>query len=118
MALSITQREVGGVTVLTLAGDLGLGQESASLRDKVKKLLAEGTRKIVLDMAKVSLIDSAGLGTLVGLHQSAKTAGGAIRMCNLNSRLKELLVMTRLIVIFGDGVSNGEADAIKSLAAN
>lgn len=118
MALSITQREEGAVTVLTLAGDLGMGQESASLREKVKKLLAEGKRKIVLDMAKVKLIDSAGLGTLVGLHQSARTASGTVSMCNLNSRLKELLVMTRLIVIFGDGVSNSEADVIKSLAAS
>lgn len=117
MALNISQGEVGGVTVLTLAGQLGLGQESASLRETVKKLLADGKRKIVLDMSKVSLIDSAGLGTLVGLHQSAKAAGGLIGMCNLNAKLKELLVMTRLIVIFGDDVCNSEADVVKNLSA-
>ena len=71
MALSISKREENGVTVLTLAGDLGLGQESGSLREAVKKLLAEGKRKIVLNMAAVSLID----GEMTSWYGSRAIAG-------------------------------------------
>ena len=116
MALKMTQREVDGVTVLTLDGRIGLGEEANSLREKVKSLLGDGKQKLVLDMGHVTLIDSAGLGTLVGVHQSATSRGASLGLCNLGAKLKELLVITRLIVIFGDGVSNSEAEVVRSLS--
>jgi len=69
VTLKLSSREVDGVTVLALDGRIVLGEETNSLREKVKGLLAEGKRKLVLDMSNVTLIDSAGLGTLVGVHQ-------------------------------------------------
>jgi anti-sigma B factor antagonist len=116
MALKMTHREMDGVTVVALDGRIGVGEEANSLREKVKGLLADGKRKLVLDMSNVTLIDSAGLGTLVGIHQSAGTRGASLSLCNLSARLKELLVMTRLIVIFGDGVSSSEAEVVRSLS--
>ena len=114
MALKITNREVDGVTVVALDGRVVLGEESSSLREKVKGLLAEGKQKIVLDLSNVTMIDSAGLGTLVGVHQSANTKGASLRLCNLGAKFKELLQMTRLLTVFE--VSGTEAEAVRSFS--
>ena len=112
MALKITPREVDGVTVVALEGQIGLGQEVNSLREKVKALLADGKRKILLDMGNVTLIDSAGLGALVGLHQSVSSRGAALRLCSLGPRIRELLQMTRLLAVFA--VSADEAEGLRA----
>ena len=75
MALKFTNREVDGVAVVALDGRIVLGEESNALREKVKSLVAEGKKKIVLNMDNVTFIDSAGLGTLVAAHHSAKSQG-------------------------------------------
>lgn len=112
MALKITQRETDGVIVMALDGPIVLGEEVNSLRTRVKRLLEEEKRKIVLDMGNVTVVDSAGLGTLVGIHQSVSSRGASLRLCNLGGRLKELLQMTRLLTVFT--VSESEADAVQS----
>jgi anti-sigma B factor antagonist len=114
VALKLSSREVDGVTVLELDGRVVLGEETNSLREKVKSLLAEGKQKLVLDMSNVTLIDSAGLGTLVGVHQSASTRGASLRLCNLGAKFKELLQMTRLLTVFD--VSSNEAEAVRALS--
>ena len=70
MALKTTTREVDGVTVVALDGRIVLGEESNALREKVKSLVAEGKKKVVLNMANISFIDSAGLGTKRNGHDS------------------------------------------------
>ena len=112
MALKITNREIDGVAVVALDGRIVLGEETNALREKVKALLAEGKKKIVLNMDNAKQIDSAGLGTLVGLHSSAKTLGGSLRLCNLGTNFREVLQITKLLTVFD--VSNTEADAVRS----
>ena len=75
MALRMTDRNVGGVDVLDIEGRIVLGEESNAFREKVKSLLAAGKKKIVLNLAQVSYIDSAGLGTLVATFHSARSQG-------------------------------------------
>jgi anti-sigma B factor antagonist len=104
---------VNGVSVASLEGRIGVGEEANALRSKVKGLLADGKKKLVLDMGKVTLVDSAGLGALVGLHHSAVSCGASLRLCSLGTILKELLQITRLLTVFD--VSATEADAISSL---
>ena len=113
MALKINLREVNGISVISLEGRIGVGEEANLLRSKVKGLLADGKNKLVLNMSAVTLVDSAGLGTLVGLHHSAASCGASLRLCNLGTILKELLQITRLLTVFE--VSATEADAIASL---
>jgi anti-sigma B factor antagonist len=112
VALKITNREVDGVAVVALDGRIVLGEETNALREKVKSLLAEGKKKIVLNMDNAKQIDSAGLGTLVGLHSSAKTLGASLRLCNLGTNFREVLQITKLLTVFD--VSNTEADAVRS----
>jgi len=88
VALKMTNREVDGVSVVALDGRIVLGEESNALREKVKSLLAEGRKKIVLNMDNITFIDSAGLGTLVAAHHSAKSQSAALKLCtwDRNSR--------------------------------
>jgi len=114
VVLKMTNREVDGVTVVTLDGRIVLGDESIALRDAVKGLLADGKKKIVLNANNITMIDSSGLGILVGLYSSAKSAGGAVRLCQLGTKFREVLQITKLITLFD--VYNSEAEAVKSFS--
>ena len=112
MALKMTNREVDGVAVVALDGRIVLGEESNALREKVKSLIAGGKKKVVLNMNNVTFIDSAGLGTLVAAHHSAKTQGASLKLCHLGSKFQEVLQITKLLTVFD--VYNSEAEAIAS----
>jgi anti-sigma B factor antagonist len=114
MALKIADHEMDGVSVLALDGRIVLGDETVALREKVKSLLAQGKKKLVLDLKNVSMIDSSGLGALVAAHSSANAAGARLLLCNLGSRTNELLQMTRLLTVFE--VSNSEAEAVSAMS--
>lgn len=112
MALKFTNREVDGVSVVALDGRIVLGEESNALRERVKALVAEGKKKIVLNMANVTFIDSAGLGTLVAAHHSAKSQGAALKLCHLGAKFQEVLQITKLLTVFD--VYNSESEAVSS----
>ena len=112
MALKITTREVDGVTVAALDGRIVLGEESNALREKIKSLVAEGKKKIVLNMDNITFIDSAGLGTLVATFHSARSQGGTLKLANLGAKFKEVLQVTKLMTVFE--VYDSEAAAIQS----
>jgi anti-sigma B factor antagonist len=112
VALKMTNREVDGVSVVALDGRIVLGEESNALREKIKTMLAEGKKKIVLNMSNVTFIDSAGLGTLVAAHHSAKSQGAALKLAHLGSKFQEVLQITKLLTVFD--VYNSEAEAVGS----
>lgn len=114
VALKMTNREVEGVSVVALDGRIVLGEESNALREKVKGLIAEGKKKVVLNMANITFIDSAGLGTLVAAHHSAKSQGAALKLAHLGSKFQEVLQITKLLTVFD--VYNTEAEAVASFA--
>jgi anti-sigma B factor antagonist len=114
VALKMTNREVDGVSVVALDGRIVLGEESNALREKVKQLLAEGKKKIVLNMDNITFIDSAGLGTLVAAHHSAKGQGASLRLCHLGSKFQEVLQITKLLTVFD--VYDTEAQAVSSFS--
>ncbi len=99
MALNITTRGTDGVIVVYLSGVIFFGEESASLRLLAKDLLNK-SHQIVLDLGKVTHIDSGGLGTLVGLYASARKVGGDVKLANLGSHARELLHITKLVTVF------------------
>ena len=99
MQLRMSTRQVDGVLVVDCSGRVMFGEESASLRDTVKKLLAESP-KVVLNLREVNYIDSGGLGTLVSLFTTARNAGGAVKLARLSQRVGDLLQITKLLTIF------------------
>ena len=112
MALRMTERDVNGVSVLDIEGRIVLGEESNSFREKVKGLLAAGKKKIVLNLANVSYIDSAGLGTLVATYHSARSQGAVLKLANLGQKFKEVLQVTKLMTVFD--TYDSEAAAVNS----
>ena len=115
MALQIVERDTNGVTVLELVGRVVLGDESNQLRTKLKDLLAAGKTKVVLDLAEVKYIDSAGLGTLVAGYTSARNQGAGMKLANLTKKFDEQLHITKLVTVFD--VYDSVADAVKSFEA-
>jgi anti-sigma B factor antagonist len=109
VALRMSERDVNGVTVLDIEGRIVLGEESNSFREKVKSLLAAGKKKIVLNLANVSYIDSAGLGTLVATYHSARSQGAILKLANLGAKFKEVLQVTKLMTVFDTYDSEGTA---------
>jgi anti-sigma B factor antagonist len=114
VALRITDRDVNGITVLEIEGRIVLGEESNSFRERVKSLLAAGKHKIVLNMAHVSYIDSAGLGTLVATFHSARSQGATLKLANLGSKFREVLQVTKLMTVFD--TYDSETAAVESFA--
>ncbi len=114
MDLNILNKQVGDISVVALKGRIVLGEGSSSLRERIKNLVGNGKKKIVLNMANVTYIDSAGLGTLVAAHVSAKKEGTALLLSDLGNKFHEVLQVTRLLTIFS--VYATEAEAIGSFA--
>lgn len=100
MALQITEKPVGGITVLTLVGRVVLGDESNQLRQKIKALVAAGNKRLVLDLGEVTYIDSAGLGTLVSGFTSTQSQGASMKLANLTKKFHEQLNITKLVTVF------------------
>jgi anti-sigma B factor antagonist len=100
-----------GVLIGDCAGRIVFGEESAVLRDTVRKLISENS-KIVLNLGGISYIDSGGLGTLVSLYTTAHNAGGNVKLANLTQRVGDLLQVTKLVTIFE--VFDSEEKAVQS----
>ena len=114
MSMTFKVREVGGVTIVDLSGKITMGDGSPTLREEVHKLLDEGKKKIVLNLADVNYIDSSGLGELVSAYTAVKNAGGELKLLNLTSKVRDLLVITKLVTVFD--VKDDEASAVSSFA--
>jgi anti-sigma B factor antagonist len=94
--LEIHQRENEGIVVLDLKGHLVLGRGDNALRDSVQSLFDGGNRKLVLNLAHVSNIDSSGAGVLFSLAQQYGGAGGKLLLVQLAHVHAELSEMARL----------------------
>lgn len=111
MQLKLSTRIVDGVTIVDCGGRIVFGDESALLRDTVKKLIGENSR-IVLNLSGTNYIDSGGLGTLVALYTTARNSGGAVKLVNLTQRVGDLLQVTKLVTVFE--VFDSEQKAVES----
>jgi anti-sigma B factor antagonist len=114
MSMNLTIRQVAGVTVMDLSGRITLGEGSVALRDAVREAMSAGSKKILMNLGDVNYIDSAGLGELVGAYTSVKNAGGELKLLNLSKKVKDLLVITKLLTVFE--VKDNEQDAIASFS--
>ena len=110
--MQIEQRTSGDVAIVGISGDITLSKGGdVLLKDKIQSLLQQGHRKIVLDMGNVSYVDSAGLGQLVQVYATTSHLGGSLKLLNLTKRLRDLLVLTKLLTVFEAYDSESEAIA-------
>ncbi len=112
--MHIDQRSVGDVVVLDLKGKITLGEGDELLKDKVNSLVNQGHRKIVLNLAEVPYIDSAGLGEIVRTYTTVSRQGGSLKLLNLTKRITDLLSITKLLTVFETFES--ENDAVRSFS--
>jgi len=112
MDLKIEKRQVNGVTIVSCQGRIMFGDEANAVRDFLKEALAE-TPRMVLNLAGVTYIDSGGLGTLVGVYSSARSAGADIKLTGLGQRLRDVLQITKLATVCE--VFNTEKEALTAL---
>jgi anti-sigma B factor antagonist len=113
--MQIHQRSVGDVTIIDLNGKMTLGEGDELLRDKVNSLIQQGQKKLVLNLAEVPYIDSAGLGEIVRTYTTVSRQGGALKLLSLTKRIQDLLSITKLLTIFE--TFDTEAEAVKSFGS-
>ncbi len=112
--MQIVERSAGNVTILDLSGQITFTEGDQLLKDKVNSLVHQGRKHLLVNLANVTHMDSAGLGELVGAYTTVSKAGGSMKLLNLTKRLHDLLAITKLLTIFDTFES--EQDALKKFS--
>lgn len=114
--MQISERTTADVVILDVKGRITLGDGDELLKDKVNQLVGQGKKKIILNLADVPYVDSAGLGEIVRTYTTVSRQGGSLKLLNLTKRISDLLAITKLLTVFETFES--ENDAIKSFPAS
>ena len=114
--MQIQERAVGDVMVLDLKGKITLGEGDELLKDKVNSLVNQGHKKVILNLADVPYIDSAGLGEVVRTYTTVSRQGGSLKLLNLTKRITDLLSITKLLTVFE--TFDSENEAVRSFSAS
>jgi len=112
--MKIVERQVGDVIILDLHGKILIGEGDDALRDAVTRLVDGGKTKILLNLADVPYVDSAGLGEIVRCYTTVSRKGGRLKLVNLTRKIQDLLAITKLLTVFE--TYENEGDAIKSFS--
>ena len=118
--MKIVERQVGDVIMLDLHGKILIGEGDDALRDavtrlvdsgktKVHSLTLQGRKKILLNLADVPYVDSAGLGEIVRCYTTVSRKGGRLKLLNLTKKIQDLLAITKLLTVFETYDSEDEA---------
>lgn len=110
--ITISERIFRGVTIIDLEGKVALGETNRQLHETIKRLVTEGKHQIILNLGKVTHIDSSGLGELVGGYTTLKANNGALKLFNVNERVTSLMTITKLYTVFD--IFDNELDAVYS----
>ena len=112
MSMKATVRQVDSVTVIDLSGRITLGEGCTQLRQLIRDLLGKNSKKILVNLADVTYIDSSGIGELVSAFTAVSNQGGQLKLLNLTKKVHDLLQITKLYTVFD--VHDDEAKAISS----
>ena len=107
-------RKADNVTILDLKGRITIGAGDVMLRDHINKVLEQGERSILLNMADVTYVDSSGMGELISSYTSVTKRDGKLKLLNLPAKIRDLLQITQLITIFE--VYDNETEAVRSFS--
>ncbi len=111
---SITIRTLGGVTVVDVSGPLVLSEGAGGLRDTVRGLIVQGGRQLLLNLAAVTFLDSAGVGELIAARTAALNRGAELKLLRPSRKVFEVLHGTRVARVFE--ILQDEAEAVGSFA--
>jgi len=114
--MPVSLRKLGSVAILELNGILSLGDSLEEFRAKWSDAVATGARDLVINLTRVPMVDSSGIGSLIRCHSAVTAAGGKVRLVGVGEMVRQSLKVTRLERVFefyGD-----EASALASLGAS
>ncbi len=94
--MKLTTKDDGHVTILTVEGDLVIGESESLFKRTVVRLLEEGKVNLLVDMRRVNFLDSSGLGALVRAMTNSQKEGGQTKLLGAGPQVKKLLEMTKL----------------------
>ena len=110
--LDISERQAGDVTILDLSGSIRMGEGAVSLRNHIRNLFEQSKKKILLNLSAVKNVDSSGIGELIASYTTLSRDGGQLKLLNLTGKIKDLLVITKLLTVFDS--YDDEAEALNS----
>ncbi len=110
--LSITERQSDSVVILDLKGSIRLGESNIELHKTVRLLVERGEKNVLLNLAEVKHIDSTGLGGLIAAYITLKKNDGVLKLLNLTEKVRDLMVITKLLTVFN--VYQTESEAVRS----
>ena len=114
--MQIDERAIGDVTILDLKGKMTLGEGDELLKDKINSLGMQDKKRILLNLAAVPYVDSAGLGEIVRTYTTVSRLGGSLKLLGLTKRITDLLAITKLLTVFE--TYDNEADAVRSFSSS
>ena len=112
--MTIEERPTEGVMILDLKGKLTIGEDVELVKDKINSLIQQGEKKLLLNLAEVPYVDSAGLGEIVRTYTTVNRQGGSLKLLHLTKRIEDLLAITKLLTVFD--TFDSEQDAISSFS--
>lgn len=112
--MKITQREVDNAVILDLNGKLTGGPDADTFREVFKSLIDQGKKNIIVNLEKVSWINSTGLGILISGYTSVRRGGGDLVIMHASDRIESILYVTKLNLLFK--AYDGESEALASFA--
>ena len=98
--MELTTREDGDITILTVTGDLVIGEPETTFKKAITRLLEEGRVNLLVDLSAVGFLDSSGLGALVRALTLAQKEGGSAKLLHAGPQVRKLLQMTKLDSVF------------------
>ena len=98
--MELTTREDGEITILTVTGDLVIGEPETIFKKTITRLLEEGRVNLLVDLSHVGFLDSSGLGALVRALTQSQKEGGQTKLLNAGPQVRKLLQMTKLDSVF------------------
>jgi anti-sigma B factor antagonist len=115
--MDLSERVIGDVTIIDVSGKVTLGEGGdAMLTDKLRSIVQQGKKKLLLNLADVTYVDSAGLGAIVHAYATVKNQGGKLKLLNVTKRIKDLLSITKLLMVFD--TFDSEPEAVTSFSAS
>lgn len=113
MKLKSTSASNGEIVILEPKGSLVGGEETDELRSEVNKLIEKGNKKLVIDLSKVTYMNSTAIGTLVAAHTSYANRQGKLILCDVGKNISNVFVVTKLSMIFQ--VEKDQSEAVLAL---
>ena len=110
--MNIAERQVGDITIIDLQGNIMFEDGDQELRGAIARALEAGRKKLILNMAEVPYLDSAGLSELVRSFVAINKRGGRMVLLDLTRKVDDLLTIAKLFTVFE--TFDSEAEAIKS----